>query len=390
MEVMSVASPHEQDPESLIGALPNEVLTHIFSILDYNGVLASVCWRWNSVYEETFVLTSQRFLKKQKLGNQQHNSIMVNENAFLAMPPQAFATLERRIKTRPNVIEKSLMLPLFLASCMKGNIAIVSLLLNSVDPSYDDNRALRYAAKYNQPAIVDLLMQDKRVDPSDCNHFALLWAVEEGYTEVVRLLLRDNQINAAVYDNFAIREAAERGFDEIVRLLLKDPIVNPAVGNNTPLFKASSKGHAEIVKMLLADRRVDPSINGVGVQALQAATQAGPIGRDAKRILETDKRIIQCGLRAALRYDDDSDESEDEPPQDPPDYIQELLQNDELQQVLDSDSEDDPLDPYYPSSPESEGIYDNDSEDDTEQIETLPPVEGGMQVPPTIDKYNLQ
>jgi len=117
-----------------------------------------------------------------------------------------------------------------------------------------------------------------------------------------------------------------------------------------------------------------------------------------KRILETDKRIIQCGLRAALRYDDSSDESEEEQeevnqPLDDIDFIQQEMPE-EIQHVLHSEDEYDPLDFFDDaSSSQSEGIYDNPSGDDAEQEEGEQLIAGegvaGGEVA-LIDKYSIQ
>ena len=63
-----------------------------------------------------------------------------------------------------------------------------------VDPSAQDNRAIRWASYNGHIEVVKLLLTDKRVDPSADDNIAIRWASENGHTEVVKLLLTDKRV----------------------------------------------------------------------------------------------------------------------------------------------------------------------------------------------------
>jgi hypothetical protein len=79
-------------------------------------------------------------------------------------------------------------------------LAVVERLLQdkSVDPSANDNYAIRAAAQNGHLAIVDRLLQDERVDPSADNNFAVQLAAERGHLAVVDRLLEDDRVDVAV------------------------------------------------------------------------------------------------------------------------------------------------------------------------------------------------
>ena len=43
--------------------------------------------------------------------------------------------------------------------------------------------------------VVQELLKDKRVDPSANNNYAIRWASEKGHLEVVQELLKDNRVD---------------------------------------------------------------------------------------------------------------------------------------------------------------------------------------------------
>ena len=49
--------------------------------------------------------------------------------------------------------------------------------------------------------VVKLLLTDKRVNPSANNNFAIRWASRNGHTKVVKLLLADERVDPSANDN---------------------------------------------------------------------------------------------------------------------------------------------------------------------------------------------
>jgi hypothetical protein len=113
----------------------------------------------------------------------------------------------------------------------KGHLAVIERLLQDerVDPSADNNYAVRLAAENGQLAIVDRLLQDQRVDPSADNNYAVRLAAENGHLAVVDRLLQDKRVDPSANANWAVRFAAEFGHLAVVDRLLKDDRVDVAV-----------------------------------------------------------------------------------------------------------------------------------------------------------------
>jgi hypothetical protein len=134
-----------------------------------------------------------------------------------------------------------------------GHLAVVEILLQEdqglshgrlrVDPSSEDNKAIKIASQNNNLEIVDRLLQDQRVDPSS-------------------------------EDNYLIQAASSNGHLKMVNRLLKDQRVDPSANSNWAIQAASSIGHLKMVNRLLEDDRVDPSVKGDdGRDAIKLATE---------------------------------------------------------------------------------------------------------------------
>jgi hypothetical protein len=153
-----------------------------------------------------------------------------------------------------------------------------------VDPSANDNEAIRAACKENFEDIVSLLLKDPRVDPSARNNEAIRlaieiggerfsrlikwwgtedWAISESSTRhlcVVFLLLKDPRVDPSANDNEVIRRASYYGCINLIEFLLKDPRVDPSAQNSEAIRLASEQGHLEVVDVLSKDKRVDKSV----------------------------------------------------------------------------------------------------------------------------------
>jgi hypothetical protein len=128
-----------------------------------------------------------------------------------------------------------------------------------VDPSANNNEAIRCASVDGFVAVVNRLLQDPRVDPSANNNEAIRYASSDGHQAVVNRLLQDPRVDPSANDNEAIRCASSGGHVAVVERLLKDPRVDPSANDNEAIRCASSGGHVAVVDRLLKDPRVDPS-----------------------------------------------------------------------------------------------------------------------------------
>ncbi|KAI8850053.1 hypothetical protein BC829DRAFT_390317 [Chytridium lagenaria] len=113
-------------------------------------------------------------------------------------------------------------------------------------PLPDMEKFLQCAAAFGAITMVTHFL-NLGVDPTTEDNLALRLAAENGHAEVVALL-RDT--------DHALRTASENGHKEVVKVLLGVPTVNPASVNNASIVEASSNGHVEIVRMLMETGRV--------------------------------------------------------------------------------------------------------------------------------------
>ncbi|KAJ3017836.1 UNVERIFIED_CONTAM: hypothetical protein HDU68_011450 [Siphonaria sp. JEL0065] len=145
-------------------------------------------------------------------------------------------------------------------SAATGSLEMVEYLLRhpKVDPSAEDNLAIQYAIQYNHIDVARRLLQDPRVNPSRRNNMCIRSACDNGRYELVELLMSDDRVDPSDLDNICIIQACEKGYDTIIRLLLTDERVDPAVRGDLPLREAAEFGNTRVVEILMNDSRVNP------------------------------------------------------------------------------------------------------------------------------------
>ena len=106
-----------------------------------------------------------------------------------------------------------------------GDILVVENLLgySQIDPSGDNNFAIRFASTNGHTKILKVLLEEDRVDPTVDNNMAIQLVSANGHTEVVKLLLQDERVDPSDDYKYAIRYTSHNGYTGIARLLLKDP-----------------------------------------------------------------------------------------------------------------------------------------------------------------------
>jgi ankyrin repeat protein len=88
----------------------------------------------------------------------------------------------------------------------------------------------------------------------------VILASSYGYADVLELLLSKN-VDPSSDENLALRDAVSAGYTEIVKILLRDKRVDPSVRDNEAFRFASILHHFDIVKLLLCDNRVTPALD---------------------------------------------------------------------------------------------------------------------------------
>jgi ankyrin repeat protein len=145
------------------------------------------------------------------------------------------------------------------SACKNGHAEVVRAALADprVNPTAQNNEAIRWAALFGHAEVVRALLADPRVNPTAQNNEAIRWAAGNGHAVVVRLFLADPRVNPTAQDNFAIIGAALRGHAEVVRLLLPDPRVNPAADDN----KAIKNAKPSCARVFASDARCGIEVN---------------------------------------------------------------------------------------------------------------------------------
>ena len=100
--------------------------------------------------------------------------------------------------------------------CRRVSKLVLALCVSAQVPTHQD---LIWSIQHNKIECLKLLIQDPRVDPSANDNFAIRNASAHGHTECVKLLLQDSRVDPSARDNYAIREASKNGHTECVRLL---------------------------------------------------------------------------------------------------------------------------------------------------------------------------
>jgi hypothetical protein len=113
--------------------------------------------------------------------------------------------------------------------------------------------ALFNAIQNNQTDVVDALLNTSFIDPILLN-LAFIKASEYGRVQIFDVLVQ--RVDPSVNDNDAIKRAAENGHVEIVERLLRFPSVDPAVNENQPLNDAAFEGQVDVCMLLIQDQRV--------------------------------------------------------------------------------------------------------------------------------------
>ena len=143
-------------------------------------------------------------------------------------------------------------------SSENGHENIVKYLIQKgVDPSIDDNYLIKIASLNGHLKVIEVLLNDQRVNPSD----SLSLATQNNHLDVVDRILIDDRVNPATDNNHAVRAASYLGHLNILNRLLEDPQTNPSDLNNNALEAAIAEGHLKIVNRLLKDKRVNPNGN---------------------------------------------------------------------------------------------------------------------------------
>lgn len=141
-------------------------------------------------------------------------------------------------------------LPLWLCAKYQNTNVIEALLKRRANPAC----AFQRSCKYGHAKIVKLFLKKSSVSQSALNA-GFRTACSHGHSNVVQVILKHSDLDPSQNENLAIREASFDGNTELVRILLGDSRVDPSAHGNFALMFATKLGHRKIVNLLSKDRR---------------------------------------------------------------------------------------------------------------------------------------
>ena len=184
----------------------------------------------------------------------------------------------------------------FTNACRYGHVEVVKLLLEAgVDPTSNNNKAIKYACGNGHVEVVKLLLK-AGVNPSVSDDYPLRIACENGHLEVVKVLLEWRGPNGEFIDpsdgEISLGISCKNGHVEVVKVLLEwrgpnGEFVDPLANDNRPIQIAELNNHLEVVKVLLQDHRADPSFEDN--RLIKYACRSGDI--ELVRLLLQDPRV---------------------------------------------------------------------------------------------------
>lgn len=124
-----------------------------------------------------------------------------------------------------------------------------------VNPTFENNAAINIVCKNGHYNLFKFLLSFKsekgdRIQPSkDC----LINACTGGHRKIIKLLLKDKRIDPSVNDNLAIRAVCQSGYVEIVKKLCKDPRVDKRIGLKIALICNERSNRKLIIGLLIEE-----------------------------------------------------------------------------------------------------------------------------------------
>ena len=142
----------------------------------------------------------------------------------------------------------------FLQACeITGNGDMIDLLLstNEIDPSDNDNEAIRLASEHGHIAVVDRLLQDGtgRVDPNDYDCQAIRLASQNGHIVILEKLFHKFS-NKKLFINFSLISASYHGLIYVIDILLQKLYYDNDELFRLPILYAKVNHHFNVVKLL--------------------------------------------------------------------------------------------------------------------------------------------
>lgn len=229
-----------------MNSLPSELLVYIFEFIGPSLNVKLVSRSWRKIGDEVFNPAKVKnpfsrvrspegilFLLRDKRVDPTKAFLYAIYNQSLEIIKVLYENLDERIKT-DTCLE---------GAVMKGDSDIFKFLLSKFQPT---KIIFVSSVFYNNPLILEILLKTEGKLPKRFLEQAIFW----GHYENIKVLLSDSRIDPSANDNLAIKVAARFGRTEIFKLLLKDKRVDPTAGNNHALRYAQENQHNDIIELL--------------------------------------------------------------------------------------------------------------------------------------------
>ena len=169
------------------------------------------------------------------------------------------------------------------------------------DKSNDNNKMLndffqKLIRTDNYPQIIKLLLlRDSRatVDPSANDNYAIRLASQNGHVETVKLLLEDNRVDPSANNNYSIKEASRNGHMEIVKLLI--PRINISKITDEKILSIAKEIKEKVTD---AKTEINTSSSEVKEKVTDANTEINTSDNNGKSV----DSIVNCIIGMAKEY----------------------------------------------------------------------------------------
>ncbi|KAJ3230000.1 hypothetical protein HDU81_004833 [Chytriomyces hyalinus] len=168
------------------------------------------------------------------------------------------------------------------------------LLTHDVDVSFDNQSAVRTAAKNNSAATLSILLVDPRVDPSVCDSDAIRGAAMCGFYKVVNILLDEPRILEADKDIAALH----------LVLAYALPAQDPAPSNNLPTLIEEILSSSATTRVLqLSQERVKHALKHL-IKDARVSRRCVPtcVAMDLTQIFYILLEIPKCVKESSVQY----------------------------------------------------------------------------------------
>ena len=138
------------------------------------------------------------------------------------------------------------------------------------------------------------ILQDPNssIDPTADNQLAIRKYSEKGMVGIVRLLLQHPNVDPSVMNNEAVRKTNNK---EILSMLLHHSLVDPSACDNQALYRARMSGRQDLVNLLLRHPKVlatnvqySPPFRSVWGEILQEEVDMVKVGKQLRKKFPND------------------------------------------------------------------------------------------------------